>query len=116
MRHADALLDSIGFSGYNNVVQAIECGLPPVTLEGRFLRGRLGSGILRRLEMPELIASSAEEYVEMVVQVDGKVRDRIVVPTGISEDDASSLAQPACSDCKCVGGSRTAGSCGLEGD
>jgi protein O-GlcNAc transferase len=40
LRHADVLLDTIGFSGYNTAVQAIECGLPLVTREGRFLRGR----------------------------------------------------------------------------
>jgi len=45
LRHADVLLDTIGFSGYNTAVQAIECGLPLVTREGRFLRGRLASGV-----------------------------------------------------------------------
>jgi leucyl-tRNA synthetase len=37
-------------------------------------------------------AAIAEAYVEMVVQVDGKVRDRIIVPTDISEDDAAAIA------------------------
>ena len=38
-----------------------------------------------------------EETVEAVVQVDGKVRDRVEVPTGISGDDlaALALARPA---------------------
>ena len=98
MRHADALLDSIGFSGYNNVVQAIECGLPPVTLEGRFLRGRLGSGILRRLEMPELIASSAEEYVEIVLRLveddsfARRCRQQISDRQGVLFDDVAPIA------------------------
>lgn len=35
------MLDILRFSGYNTAVQAIECGLPRVTREGRFLRGRL---------------------------------------------------------------------------
>ena len=51
LRHADVMLDTIGFSGYNTAVQAIECGLPLVTREGRFLRGRLASGVLRRMDL-----------------------------------------------------------------
>jgi protein O-GlcNAc transferase len=36
-----------------------------VTMEGRFMRGRLGSGILRRLGMPELIAATKTNYVDI---------------------------------------------------
>jgi predicted O-linked N-acetylglucosamine transferase (SPINDLY family) len=69
LRHADVLLDTIGFSGYNTAVQAIECGLPLVTREGRFLRGRLASGVLRRMNLPELIAQTKAEYVNLVVRL-----------------------------------------------
>jgi leucyl-tRNA synthetase len=37
-------------------------------------------------------AVAAEEEITLVVQVNGKVRDRIQVPAGISEDDAKRLA------------------------
>jgi predicted O-linked N-acetylglucosamine transferase (SPINDLY family) len=50
-------------------MQAVECGLPCVTYEGRFLRGRLGSGILRRLGMPELIATNPDAYVDLAVRL-----------------------------------------------
>jgi protein O-GlcNAc transferase len=69
MRHADVLLDTIGFSGYNTAVQAIECGLPLVTREGRFLRGRLASGVLRRMNMQELIVQTKADYVDLVVRL-----------------------------------------------
>jgi predicted O-linked N-acetylglucosamine transferase (SPINDLY family) len=62
-------LDTIGFSGYNTVIQAIECGLPVVTQEGLYLRGRLGSGILRRLGLAELIAPSAAAYVDIAARL-----------------------------------------------
>ena len=65
MRHADVLLDTIGFSGYNTAVQAIECGLPLVTREGRFSRGRLASGVLRRMGLEELIVPNKAEYVDL---------------------------------------------------
>ena len=73
MQLADVFLDTIGFSGFNTAIQAIECGLPIVTREGLFLRGRLASGILRRMGMTELIASNEEEYINLVVRL---VEDR----------------------------------------
>jgi protein O-GlcNAc transferase len=66
LRHADVMLDTIGFSGYNTAVQAIECGLPLVTREGRFLRGRLASGVLRRMDLTELIVQTKADYVSLV--------------------------------------------------
>ncbi|HMK85714.1 MAG TPA: tetratricopeptide repeat protein [Steroidobacteraceae bacterium] len=67
MSQADVFLDTIGFSGFNTVMQAVECRLPCVTLEGRFLRGRLGSGILKCLGIPELVAARPADYVELAV-------------------------------------------------
>jgi predicted O-linked N-acetylglucosamine transferase (SPINDLY family) len=57
----------------------VECGLPIVTREGRFLRGRLASGILRRMGLPELVAQSQEAYVELAVRLarDAEYREHI---------------------------------------
>lgn len=83
LRRADVFLDTIGFSGFNTALQAVACGLPVVTVEGRFLRGRLASGILRRAGMDELVASSTEDYVELVVRLiedagfDQEIRKRL---------------------------------------
>ena len=52
------MLDTLGFSGFNTAIQAVECGLPVVSREGEFMRGRLGSGILRRMGMEALVATS----------------------------------------------------------
>lgn len=65
LKRADLYLDTIGFSGFNTAVQAMECGLPIVAREGRFLRGRLASGVLRHLGLDELVAPSDEAYVEL---------------------------------------------------
>jgi protein O-GlcNAc transferase len=69
LRRADVMLDTIGFSGYNTAVQAIECGLPLVTREGRFLRGRLASGVLRRMDLQELIVQTKAEYTDLVIRL-----------------------------------------------
>ena len=69
MQVADLCLDTIGFSGFNTAMQAIECGLPIIGYEGRFMRGRFASGILRRIGFAELIATSDAQYVELVARV-----------------------------------------------
>jgi predicted O-linked N-acetylglucosamine transferase (SPINDLY family) len=69
LRQADVYLDTIGFSGFNTLMHAVETGLPCVTYDGRFMRGRLGSGILRRLQLDELIATDKAAYIGMAVRL-----------------------------------------------
>ena len=95
MRRADVFLDCIGFSGFNTALQAIECALPVVTREGRFMRGRLASGLLKRLGLPELVAGDEQEYVALAVKLVedasyGKgVRERLAVrQAALFRDDA----------------------------
>lgn len=73
MSQAHLCLDTIGFSGFNTALQAVQAGLPLVAREGRFMRGRLASGILKRMGMPELVAASDEGYVALAERI---VRDR----------------------------------------
>jgi predicted O-linked N-acetylglucosamine transferase (SPINDLY family) len=69
MQQSDVLLDPIGFSGFNTAMQAIDCDLPIVTREGRFMRGRLASGILKRMSLSELIVNTEEDYIALVVRL-----------------------------------------------
>ena len=69
LQRADVYLDTIGFSGFNTALQAVECALPIVAREGKFLRGRLASGILRRMGLQELVAHSSTGYVTRVVRL-----------------------------------------------
>jgi predicted O-linked N-acetylglucosamine transferase (SPINDLY family) len=69
LQQADVYLDTIGFSGFNTMMQAVESHLPCVAYEGRFMRGRLGSGIVRRLGLPELIAATKAQYVDIAVKL-----------------------------------------------
>ncbi len=84
MAQADVFLDTMGFSGFNTALQAIECGLPVAAWEGRFLRGRLASGILRRMGMEELVADNDAAFVETAVKLAqdaawwGSVRERMI--------------------------------------
>lgn len=81
---ADVYLDTMGFSGFNTAMQAIECGLPIVAWEGRFLRGRLASGVLRRMGLDELVAREDAAFVDAAVRLArdaaywGSVRERVL--------------------------------------
>jgi protein O-GlcNAc transferase len=102
LKRADVVLDTIGFSGFNTAMQAVECGAPIVTREGRFMRGRFASGILKRMGLRELVAASEQDYVGLAVRMaedEGyrrQVRQRIdanrrmlfedVVPIRVLED------------------------------
>ena len=69
LQSADVYLDTIGFSGFNTAMQAIECGLPIVTHWGRFMRGRLAAGILARMGMGDLAATTDADYVDLAVKL-----------------------------------------------
>jgi predicted O-linked N-acetylglucosamine transferase (SPINDLY family) len=71
MQQSALMLDTAGFSGFNNALQAVEAGLPLLAHEGQFMRGRLASGIMRRLDLPELVATSDEEFIERAVALAG---------------------------------------------
>jgi predicted O-linked N-acetylglucosamine transferase (SPINDLY family) len=71
LARADVLLDTIGFSGFNTAMQSVACGLPVATREGRFLRGRLASGVLKRIGLSELVATTEEEYVALAIKLAG---------------------------------------------
>ena len=74
MKCADVYIDTIGFSGFNSAMQAVDCTLPIVTRECNFMRGNFASGILKKMAIPELIAKTDKAYVELAVRL---VQDRL---------------------------------------
>jgi predicted O-linked N-acetylglucosamine transferase (SPINDLY family) len=69
MRRSTLFLDTIGFSGFNTVMQAVECALPVVSVEGEALRGRFGSGVLREMGLDDCVANDASGYVEIAARL-----------------------------------------------
>ena len=69
MQRATALLDTLGFSGFNTALQALECGLPVVAFEGEFMRGRLASGPLRLLGLDEVVATTPEQFADIALRL-----------------------------------------------
>lgn len=67
---ADVLLDTPHYgSGANTVADAVACGTPLVTLPGQFHRGRWAGAVLTRAGLCELVATSAEQFVEAAIRV-----------------------------------------------
>ncbi|HEX3367337.1 MAG TPA: tetratricopeptide repeat protein [Phenylobacterium sp.] len=73
---ADVMLDSIGWSGCNSVLDAFARGLPVVTLPGDTMRSRHAAAMLREIGLDRLVCETQADYVETAVALglDGKAR------------------------------------------
>ena len=69
MAQADIYLDAVGFSGANTAAEAMAAGLPVVTIEGPLMRGRLASGLLRRLGVVDGIAADVEGMTRVALRL-----------------------------------------------
>jgi protein O-GlcNAc transferase len=63
----DVVLDSIGWSGCNSVLESLAHNLPIVTLSGEMMRGRHSAAILEMMEIGGTTARDVDEYVAMAV-------------------------------------------------
>lgn len=68
-RVCDVMLDTLHWSGGNTSLDALACGLPLVTLPGRFMRGRQSAAMLAMLGLPELVAGDQDDYVRIAAAV-----------------------------------------------
>ncbi len=70
----DIALDPFPYHGTATTCEALWMGVPVVTLAGRTHVARVGVSILQRVGVPELIASTVDEYVELAAGLAGDVR------------------------------------------
>ena len=61
----DVVLDSIGWSGCNSILESLHHDLPIVAFEGNLMRGRHAAAILRMMNVPGTTAQTIGEYVEI---------------------------------------------------
>ena len=66
MEEGDISINSFHFGGCNTVADTLFLRLPTVTYEGDKWYNRIGSQMLRMVGTPELIATSDDQYVEIV--------------------------------------------------
>jgi protein O-GlcNAc transferase len=66
MHHrADILLDTFPVNGHTTTCHALWMGLPVITLAGKTCCQRLGASVLHNLNLGNLVADSAEQYVQI---------------------------------------------------
>lgn len=63
VRDADVCLDTIGWSGFNTIVDAIRHAVPVVTCPGEPMRSRHAAALLATAGVHDMIAGSEDEYV-----------------------------------------------------
>jgi protein O-GlcNAc transferase len=61
----DIVLDSIGWSGCNSILESLAHNLPIVAFEGEWMRGRHAAAILNMMQIVETTARTIDEYVSI---------------------------------------------------
>ena len=69
IEESDIILDSFNWSGGNTSLEAISLNKPIVTCPSNLMRGRHTYGILKLLNVEEIIANSKNEYIEISVKL-----------------------------------------------
>ncbi|GAB4293599.1 MAG: hypothetical protein Fur0025_29930 [Oscillatoriaceae cyanobacterium] len=64
---ADVYLDSYPYGGATSLLDPLEVGLPPIVLEGKALRFRQASALMRELQITDFIATGDESYIKLAI-------------------------------------------------
>jgi protein O-GlcNAc transferase len=72
----DVVLDSIGWSGCNSILESLVHNLPIVTLAGAMMRGRHAAAILDMMGVGETTARTVDEYVDIAGALGREVAKR----------------------------------------
>ena len=96
---ARVILDTPHFSGGLSSLEALTAGTPVVSLPGDFMRSRVTLGLYRRMGLTDLIAGSADDYVDLAVRLAGdaafraETRGRIRATAPLLIDDPKPIEE-----------------------
>ena len=68
-RAADLFLDTRPYNAHATAINALWAGLPVLTLPGEGFASRVAASLLKAVQLPELIATSAANYEDMAVHM-----------------------------------------------
>jgi predicted O-linked N-acetylglucosamine transferase (SPINDLY family) len=80
----DVVLDSIGWSGCNSILEGLIHNLPIVTLAGEMMRGRHAAAILQMMDVRGTTARTVDEYVSIAGLLGRDNRRRIALSAEIA--------------------------------
>jgi protein O-GlcNAc transferase len=69
LAHVDVALDTPHFGAGNTAYLSLGLGTPMVTLPSPFLRGRSTQALYQQMDLPNLIAHTPEEYVQLALRL-----------------------------------------------
>ncbi|HEV2271029.1 MAG TPA: tetratricopeptide repeat protein [Steroidobacteraceae bacterium] len=68
-RTADLFLDTLPYNAGTTASDALWAGLPVLTCMGETFAGRVGASLLRAVGLPDLIASTQDQYEQLAVEL-----------------------------------------------
>ena len=90
-RVADLFLDTLPCNAHTTASDALWAGLPVLTLPGQTFAGRVAASLLTAIGLPDLIATSVDDYESLAVQFG---RDPSALDGMRSKLDANRLSTP----------------------
>jgi len=91
---ADVVLDPFHFGVGSTLIATLAVRTPIVTLPGEFMRGRVGLGFCRMLDLPECVAESSDDYVERAIRLATDPALRASVKAKIAANDTQIYDNP----------------------
>lgn len=67
--HADLFLDTLTYNAHTTASDALWMGLPVLTCMGQTFASRVAASLLRRVNLPELVTNSLEEYEHKALDI-----------------------------------------------
>jgi predicted O-linked N-acetylglucosamine transferase (SPINDLY family) len=83
-RLADLFLDTNPYNAHTTALDSLKAGVPVISMAGKTFASRVGASLLTAIGLPELIAYSEEEFVNLACQLGGDpkalqlLKDRLV--------------------------------------
>jgi predicted O-linked N-acetylglucosamine transferase (SPINDLY family) len=68
-RVADLFIDTLPYNAHTTASEALWTGLPVLTCIGATFAGRVAASLLKAIELPELVTSNQDQYVELALEL-----------------------------------------------
>ncbi|AUC62338.1 hypothetical protein AA637_14820 [Cyanobacterium sp. HL-69] len=97
LKSCDIFLDTIGFTGFNSTLDALEFFLPVITHSGEFFRTRQSEGILKMIQVTDTVADNVEDYIIKAIalgtnnELRQKISDKIRRNINLLYEDLTSV-------------------------